>query len=156
MRRACGFLLEKQRLDGGWGESYRSCQDKVYSQLDGMSHVVNTAWALLSLIDAGYEEIDAKPLHAAARFLLFAQLPTGAALCSVCGGLVRAPSSPSACDKSTVLLRCRALAACQCWLEGHLCQIAARRRALSAVHAAANRRGSAACLSWAAAATGAC
>ncbi len=29
LRRACGFLVGKQRLDGGWGESYLSCQDKV-------------------------------------------------------------------------------------------------------------------------------
>lgn len=29
VRKACGFLLSKHRLDGGWGESYLSCQDKV-------------------------------------------------------------------------------------------------------------------------------
>lgn len=27
--RACEFLLSKQCPDGGWGESYLSCQDKV-------------------------------------------------------------------------------------------------------------------------------
>jgi cycloartenol synthase len=44
--KCCEFLLDKQRDDGGWGESYLSCQDKVYSQLpeDEPSHVVNTAW----------------------------------------------------------------------------------------------------------------
>lgn len=44
--KCCEFLLDKQRPDGGWGESYLSCQDKVYSQLpeDEPSHVVNTAW----------------------------------------------------------------------------------------------------------------
>lgn len=26
---ACAFLLGKQRADGGWGESYLSCQDKA-------------------------------------------------------------------------------------------------------------------------------
>ena len=26
---ACSFLLQHQREDGGWGESYLSCQDKV-------------------------------------------------------------------------------------------------------------------------------
>jgi hypothetical protein len=29
VQKACSFLLGKQRLDGGWGESYLSCQDKV-------------------------------------------------------------------------------------------------------------------------------
>jgi hypothetical protein len=29
VHKACSFLLGKQRLDGGWGESYLSCQDKV-------------------------------------------------------------------------------------------------------------------------------
>ncbi len=29
--RACEFLLSKQCSDGGWGESYLSCQDKVQS-----------------------------------------------------------------------------------------------------------------------------
>ena len=27
--RACEFLLSKQCSDGGWGESYLSCQDKA-------------------------------------------------------------------------------------------------------------------------------
>lgn len=30
--RACEFLLSKQCPDGGWGESYLSCQDKVCPQ----------------------------------------------------------------------------------------------------------------------------
>lgn len=38
--RAAHFLLEHQRADGGWGESYLSCQDKVYSQLEGASALV--------------------------------------------------------------------------------------------------------------------
>jgi squalene cyclase len=29
LHKACAFLVGKQRLDGGWGESYLSCQDKV-------------------------------------------------------------------------------------------------------------------------------
>lgn len=32
---ACAFLLGKQRADGGWGESYLSCQDKVGEDLVG-------------------------------------------------------------------------------------------------------------------------
>lgn len=29
LARAAAFIVSKQRLDGGWGESYLSCQDKV-------------------------------------------------------------------------------------------------------------------------------
>jgi squalene cyclase len=91
-RRACAFLLSKQRADGGWGESYLSCQDKEYAQLEGASHVVNTAWAMLALISAGWHEeagvvVEAEgkgagadalaPLHRAARYLLRAQEASG-------------------------------------------------------------------------------
>ncbi|KAG5406509.1 hypothetical protein IGI04_012628 [Brassica rapa subsp. trilocularis] len=41
------------------------------------SHVVNTAWALLSLIGAGQVEVDQKPLHRAARYLINAQMESG-------------------------------------------------------------------------------
>ena len=78
IRRACAFLLSKQRPDGGWGESYLSCQDKVYSQLEGeMSHVVCTGWAMLGLLAGGQGERDPGPLHRAARFLLSAQCGDG-------------------------------------------------------------------------------
>ena len=77
-RKACDFLLSKQEKDGGWGESYLSCQDKVYSSLnDGHSHVVNTGWALLGLIAAKYHEIDPTPLHKAAAFLIRSQHENG-------------------------------------------------------------------------------
>ncbi|CAD5318258.1 unnamed protein product [Arabidopsis thaliana] len=76
--KACEFLLSKQQPSGGWGESYLSCQDKVYSNLDGnRSHVVNTAWAMLALIGAGQAEVDRKPLHRAARYLINAQMENG-------------------------------------------------------------------------------
>eukprot|EP00775_Hariotina_reticulata_P008841 gene8841-9020_t len=75
--KACCFLIEKQRLDGGWGESYLSCQDKVYSQLEGSSHVVNTAWAMMALLAAGYHNMDALPLHKGAAFLMRAQEASG-------------------------------------------------------------------------------
>ena len=77
-RRACEFLVSKQEDDGGWGESYLSCQDKVYSPLPGgESHVVNTAWAMLGLLAADYHEVDRAVLDRAATFLIRAQTADG-------------------------------------------------------------------------------
>mmetsp|Transcript_1807 Transcript_1807/g.3842 ORF Transcript_1807/g.3842 Transcript_1807/m.3842 type:complete len:312 (-) Transcript_1807:69-1004(-) len=56
--KACSFILSKQREDGGWGESYLSSQDKVYSQSKD-SQVVNTGWAMLGLLAA--REAKAEP-----------------------------------------------------------------------------------------------
>lgn len=55
---------------------YRRVQE--YHQLpEGGSHVVNTAWALLALLSAGYHEKDRGPLDAAARCLINSQLSNG-------------------------------------------------------------------------------
>ncbi len=48
INKACDFLLSKQMVDGGWGETYESCAKMIYSQAE-TSQVVNTAWALLAL-----------------------------------------------------------------------------------------------------------
>lgn len=85
IRKCVEFTLSKQRENGGWGESYLSCQDKarrgakraslptpgcwawsnparrsqVYSDLpEGRSHVVNTAWAMMTLIATGQQDRD--------------------------------------------------------------------------------------------------
>ncbi len=44
----CDFLLARQKPDGGWGETFKSCSEKIYSEAE-TSQVVNTAWALLAL-----------------------------------------------------------------------------------------------------------
>ncbi|CDP22089.1 unnamed protein product, partial [Coffea canephora] len=54
LRKACKFLLSKQLPDGGWGESYLSCSNEVYTNLEGnRSNLVQTSWALLGLVAAG-------------------------------------------------------------------------------------------------------
>ncbi|MFS7934990.1 putative lupeol synthase [Helianthus anomalus] len=54
LRKACEFLLSKQLPDGGWGESYLTSVNKEYTNLDGnRSNLVQTSWALISLMKAG-------------------------------------------------------------------------------------------------------
>lgn len=71
---ACAFLLRKQRADGGWGEDGDSCRERRWVEARE-SHVVQTSWALMSLLRAGHPDADA--LHRAARFLVERQEPGG-------------------------------------------------------------------------------
>lgn len=65
IRKACKFLLQHQRPNGGWGEDFTSCYDKDYAE-NGMdaygdegSSVVSTSWALLALSCAKCSDEDA-------------------------------------------------------------------------------------------------
>ncbi|KAF8038676.1 hypothetical protein BT93_B1269 [Corymbia citriodora subsp. variegata] len=78
IRRACRFLLSKQLHSGGWGESYLSSQDKVYTSLEGdKPHLVHTSWAILALIKAGQIDRDPSPMQRAVKVLIDAQMENG-------------------------------------------------------------------------------
>ncbi|XP_057761704.1 lupeol synthase-like [Arachis stenosperma] len=78
LRKACQFLLSKQLPNGGWGESYLSSQNKVYTNLeDNRANIIQTSWALLSLIAAGQAEIDATPIHRGMKVLINSQMEDG-------------------------------------------------------------------------------
>ncbi|KAK8936182.1 Cycloartenol synthase [Platanthera zijinensis] len=78
IRKACDFLLSKQQPSGGWGESYLSYQNKAYTNLrGGRPHAVNTAWAMLALLEAGQVEVNPKPLQRAAKVLVNVQMDNG-------------------------------------------------------------------------------
>lgn len=55
VRKACLFLVEHQMEDGGWGESYTACETHTWCDSE-TSQVVQTAWALLALMAAGYPD----------------------------------------------------------------------------------------------------
>ncbi|GAM84058.1 hypothetical protein ANO11243_020490 [Dothideomycetidae sp. 11243] len=74
VKKAVEFFLEKQMADGGWGETYRSCEIGEYCQHE-TSQVVNTAWALIALCEAEYPERE--PLEKAARLIMSRQQENG-------------------------------------------------------------------------------
>ncbi|KAI3811502.1 hypothetical protein L1987_21226 [Smallanthus sonchifolius] len=78
LRKACEFLLSKQLPDGGWGESYLSSANKEYTNLDGnRSNLVQSSWALISLIKAGQAKIDSTPIKRGIRLLINSQMEEG-------------------------------------------------------------------------------
>ncbi len=74
VEKACEFLKLRQNADGGWGESFDSCLKKEYVHHQS-SQVVNTSWALLTLLTAG--EQNKAVIDNGIRFLLSRQLPNG-------------------------------------------------------------------------------
>lgn len=75
VRKGLDFIVSKQQeQDGGWGESYLSCVTHKYSQSE-TSRVINTAWALLSLMTGDYPNL--KVIEMGIYFLLRKQLPNG-------------------------------------------------------------------------------
>ncbi|KAF4581561.1 Lanosterol synthase (Oxidosqualene--lanosterol cyclase) [Pleurotus pulmonarius] len=73
-RRACEFLLDKQMDDGGWGETYKSCETEQY-HCHERSQVVQTSWAAMALMFAQYPR--RKPIARAVKLVMSRQLPDG-------------------------------------------------------------------------------
>lgn len=82
IKKAITFLLSKQNPNGGWGESYVACVNKVYPS-DGTgegfgedsSGVVQTSWALLGLLVGDCE--DKTAIDRGIRYLMSKQRPSG-------------------------------------------------------------------------------
>lgn len=51
LRRARRWLIERQRADGGWGESHEGCGRGEYTENQN-KRVIQTAWALIALLEA--------------------------------------------------------------------------------------------------------
>lgn len=73
IRKACTWLLAHQRPDGGWGEAHADAKRRYVEARTGLS--VQTAWALVTLIEAG--EPDRGALTRGADFLESMQLASG-------------------------------------------------------------------------------
>ncbi|KAF7294505.1 Terpene cyclase/mutase family member [Mycena kentingensis (nom. inval.)] len=73
-RRACEFLIGKQRSDGGWGESYKSCEVGKWVEHDE-TQVVQTCWAVMALMYAKYPH--AEPLEKGVALVMRRQLHDG-------------------------------------------------------------------------------
>ena len=74
LRSACQWLLDRQREDGGWGEHYRGCYTGRYVHHD-QSQVIQTAWAMIALIEAG--DTDWAAITRGADYLIGSQKPDG-------------------------------------------------------------------------------
>ena len=75
VRLACHWLLDRQRADGGWGEHHSGCLSGRYVP-HCESQVIQTAWALIALLEAGESNWGA--ISRGAEFLVRAQEPDGA------------------------------------------------------------------------------
>ena len=75
LRVACRWLLDRQQRDGGWGEHHSGCLSGRYVAHEE-SQVIQTAWALTALLEAGDSNWTA--ISRGARFLIDTQHADGA------------------------------------------------------------------------------
>jgi lanosterol synthase len=74
LRRACHWLRARQRPDGGWGEDAAGCVSGVSTE-HHKSQVIQTAWALMALLEA--RDSDWGAIVRGARFLMDQQEEAG-------------------------------------------------------------------------------
>jgi len=74
IRKACSQLVRWQRPDGGWGEHFQGCLQGHYVEHHD-SQVVQTAWAMLTLLEAHAPAWDT--IERGARFLIARQRDSG-------------------------------------------------------------------------------
>ena len=74
LRLACQWLLDRQQTDGGWGEHHSGCLTGRYVAHEE-SQVIQTAWAMMALLEAGDSNWTA--ISRGARFLLDTQEADG-------------------------------------------------------------------------------
>jgi len=74
LRLACQWLLDRQHRDGGWGEHHSGCLTGQYIA-HGESQVIQTAWALIALLEAGDSSWNA--ISRGAQYLLDTQEADG-------------------------------------------------------------------------------
>ena len=74
LSQACQWLLDCQREDGGWGEHHSGCLVGRYVPHD-RSQVIQTAWALIALLEAGVSDWSA--ISRGVQFLIETQRADG-------------------------------------------------------------------------------
>jgi len=74
VRRGCHFFLDHQMEDGGWSESYKTCETGVWYEHE-KSQVVQTAWVVIALLEAEYPDI--RPIKKALRMIVGRQQSNG-------------------------------------------------------------------------------
>jgi lanosterol synthase len=75
VRRACSFFLSKQADDGGWGESYKSCETGEWVDHPEKTQVVQTAWVCIALMEAGYPDLE--PIKKGLKMIMERQQKNG-------------------------------------------------------------------------------